>query len=112
MHMKKLLFMVLILSLQVRQVFAAPFPPIFPISFQTIIENLLSVLPAVIILTFMGLFFWGGYTWMTASDDEDKVKKARSILFSALIGLLLILVAGPILSFLEAFFGIDQPIIN
>lgn len=109
--MKKFFFTTTIYLSLATRVLAAPFPPIFPVSFLTLLGNLLSLIPAVVILAFMVMFFWGGYTWMTAQDSEDKVTKARAILFSALVGLILILVARPILEFLQSYFGITNPLI-
>jgi len=91
--------------------FAAPFPSFFPVKFLTVVGNLISLVPAIMILTFMGLFFWGGYTWMTAQDSEDKVTKAKSILLSAIVGIILVLLARPILELLQAFFGISETLI-
>lgn len=35
----------------------------------------------------------GGYTWMTAAGNEEKIKKAKQVLQSGLIGLVIILIA-------------------
>ncbi len=109
--MKKIFFTTTIYLSLFARVSAAPFPPIFPVSFLTLLGNILSMIPAIVILTFMAMFFWGGYTWMTAQDSEDKVTKAKAILFSALVGLIFVLVARPILEFLQSYFGITNPLI-
>ncbi len=42
---------------------------------------------------FTVLIFYAGFTWLIAAGDEDKVKKARGIIFHAIIGLTVSLAA-------------------
>jgi len=64
-----------------------------------------------VILGFLGvlaviLIMYGGFVWMTAGGDADKVQRARDILTSAGIGLLIILSAFSIATFvLRALLG-------
>jgi hypothetical protein len=48
----------------------------------------------------VGLVMYGGWLWMTSAGDASKVEKARKLLISAGIGLLIILSAFGIVSFL------------
>lgn len=67
----------------------------------------LSSTAARIILTVLGLLgiaatammIFGGYTWLTASGNEQRVEKAKSILYSAAIGLVIILLSWAIIRF-------------
>ena len=52
----------------------------------------LGVVAVVIILL-------GGFRWMTAGGNDDKLKKARGLLFSGIIGLVIILSAYAIAEF-------------
>lgn len=60
-----------------------------------------------IIYTFLGLLgviflilvIYAGFLWMTAGGAEDKVKKAKTYLINAVIGLVLILTAYGITAF-------------
>ncbi len=60
-----------------------------------------------IIRTFMGLLgliaviliLYGGFMWMTAAGNEEKVTKAKQIIISGIIGLLIIASAYAIASF-------------
>lgn len=52
----------------------------------------LGVIAVVIILL-------GGFKWMTAGGNDDKLKKAKGLLFSGIIGLVIILSAYAIASF-------------
>lgn len=67
----------------------------------------LSSTAARIILTVLGLLgiaatammVYGGYTWLTASGNEQRVEKAKRILYSAVIGLIIILLSWAIIRF-------------
>lgn len=48
---------------------------------------------------FIGLLIYGGFTWMTASGNEEKVKKAIGIIQMAIIGLIIIVSAYSITHF-------------
>ncbi len=57
-----------------------------------------------IALSFLGIVavlivLWGGILWMTAAGNDDKVETAKKVLFSGLIGLIIILSAFAITQF-------------
>lgn len=54
--------------------------------------GLLGIIAVVIILA-------GGFTWMTAVGNEEKVDKAKKMIFAGIIGLAIILSAYAIASF-------------
>jgi len=54
--------------------------------------GLLGVVAVVIIL-------WGGFRWMTAGGNDEKVGEARKIIFSGIIGLAIVLSAWAIAKF-------------
>ena len=54
--------------------------------------SLLGIVAIVIVL-------WGGVLWMTAGGDSEKVSTAKKILFSGVIGLVIILSAFAIAQF-------------
>lgn len=50
------------------------------------------------ILTFLGVIFilmiiYGGFMWMTAAGNEERVKKGKGILQTAIIGLIIIILS-------------------
>ncbi|MFH1427887.1 MAG: MMCAP2_0565 family pilin-like conjugal transfer protein [Patescibacteria group bacterium] len=53
----------------------------------TVVKAFLSLLGII----FIALMLYGGYTWMTASGDEEKVKKSKDIIRMAIIGLIIII---------------------
>jgi len=54
--------------------------------------GLLGIVAVVIILA-------GGFMWMTAAGNEDKVEKAKQLIFSGIIGLAIILTSFAIARF-------------
>ena len=56
---------------------------------QTIIEVALSFLGVI----FLILTIYGGFLWMTAAGNEEKVSKAKKILTAAIIGLIIVISA-------------------
>lgn len=58
-----------------------------------------------LVLSFIGVLFliltiYGGINWMTAGGNEQKVQKAKTIIINAIIGLLIVLSAYTITSFI------------
>jgi len=56
------------------------------------------------VLQFLGVLFlcfviYGGFTWMTAADEADKVKKAKKIIKNSVIGLVIVVLAYAISAF-------------
>lgn len=64
-----------------------------------VIANIINILLMLLGLIFLVLLLYGGFTWMTAMGNEEKVKKAKQTITSAAIGLLIILVSYGIVSF-------------
>ncbi len=62
------------------------------------------------VLSFVGVLFlvlmiWGGFTWMTAAGNEESIKKARKMVSSAVVGLLIVLSAYAITVYVGTTFG-------
>jgi hypothetical protein len=56
------------------------------------------------IMAFLGLIaiiiiLWGGFTWMTAGGNEEKIASAKKILIAGVVGLAIILAAYAIATF-------------
>ncbi len=66
---------------------------------QLIGRIITQVLPLVGSL-FLLMFIWGGFLWLTSDGDETHIKKARTTLTNAVIGLAIIMAAYIIVSFL------------
>jgi len=57
-----------------------------------------------IVLSFVGVIFlilmiFAGLTWMTASGNQEKVTKAKDLMINAIIGLVIVMAAYAITSF-------------
>ena len=74
-----------------------------PLSFVT---PLLQGFFAILGILFLGLALYGGYLWMTARGDEAQVKKAKSVLEESTIGLIIIVLAYAITTFVLGLFGV------
>ncbi|MBU1039084.1 pilin [Patescibacteria group bacterium] len=61
----------------------------------TIINLLLGVIGVVAVL----IIIYGGFTWMTAAGNEEKITKAKKLLAGAVIGLFIILASYALASF-------------
>ena len=55
--------------------------------------NVIQVILTIIGILFMCLIIYAGIKWMTASGDNEKVKKARDLIIKSVIGLVIIIVA-------------------
>jgi len=58
-----------------------------------IIGNLINYLLTLLGIVFVGLILYGGFQWMTAGGNEEKIKKAKTTLTRAIIGLVIVLAA-------------------
>ena len=56
---------------------------------SSIVATFLSLLGVI----FMILMIYGGYNWMTAAGDEQKVEKAKDTIRAAVIGLIIVIAA-------------------
>jgi len=63
------------------------------------------ILVAAFVLAFIFLLI-GGIRWITAGGDEKGVATARGMITSALIGLVIVLVAFAIIRLVETFFDV------
>lgn len=61
-------------------------------TFDQVIGTIITAFLSLLGIIFLILILYGGYTWMTAAGDEQKLGKAKDTITRAIIGL--ILVAG------------------
>ncbi len=65
----------------------------------TIIGRLINVFIGLLGVIMVVLVLYGGYLWMTAAGDPEKVKKGRQIIIMASAGIIVILAAYAISTF-------------
>jgi len=69
-------------------------------------NNLTQIITGLLqlVLGFLGviavlIILWGGFIWMTAAGEQDKVDKAKKLIYAGIIGLVIIFAAYAIASF-------------
>ncbi len=72
---------------------------------RTTIGNIVRVVLGFLGLLAVLLVLWAGFLWMTATGNEDQIGKAKGILISAVIGLIIIMSAYAITTFIFDEFG-------
>lgn len=80
-----------------------------PQSPQVIVALIINVVLGLLGILFVGLIVYGGYTYMISQGSQDQIKKAKGILTTAVIGLIIVLISYAIADFvisrLAAVFG-------
>lgn len=64
-----------------------------------VIGTLISVFLTLLGIIFLILILYAGFLWMTAGGEEEKTEKAKDIMIRAVVGLIIILAAYSISSF-------------
>lgn len=62
------------------------------------------------VLSFVGVIFlvlmiWGGFKWMTAAGNKENISQAEKIVVSAVVGLIIVLSAYMLTTYLGTTFG-------
>ena len=73
-------------------------------SLATIIGTGINAALSLVGLIFLMLMVYAGYLWMTARGEEEIIKKAQKIIISTIIGLVIVLSAYAITSFIAGRF--------
>lgn len=68
-------------------------------SLTGVIGGMINAVLGLVGVVFFVLLIYAGFMWMTAAGNEDKIKKAKTILVSSIIGLAIILAAYTITTF-------------
>jgi cysteine-rich repeat protein len=64
------------------------------------IVKIINVILGLLGIVVLGIVLYGGYTYMTSAGNEEKVEQAKKILINGVIGLIIILSAFTIVSFI------------
>ncbi len=73
------------------------------------VGTLISVALGLLGMIFIILILVAGFNWMTAAGDEEKIKKAGSMIRAAVIGLLIVVSAFAIWTFISTMILRDTP---
>jgi hypothetical protein len=64
----------------------------------------ISIVLGLVGVVFLGFIIYGGFTWMIADGNEEKIKKANKTIMGAIFGLIITLAAYAISTFLIYYF--------
>lgn len=67
------------------------------------IGQIIGIALSLVGVVFLVLMVYGGFIWMTAGGESEKIKKAKGIIMNAVIGIVIVLAAYAI-----TFFVLDQ----
>ena len=67
-----------------------------------IIQAIASWLVIIAVVIAVIMIVWGGIMWMVAAGDEDKVGKAKSMVWNGILGAAVVLAVGVILQTVSA----------
>jgi len=71
---------------------------------EDIISTIIYAVLGLLGVIFLSLILYGGFTWMTADGNEERVKKANKIVMGALLGLIITIAAYAISYFFLNYF--------
>lgn len=66
---------------------------------ETMIGRIISIVLGTVGVLLLVLLIYAGFLWMTAGGDTEKVKTARGMIFNAVIGLIITVLAFAIADF-------------
>ncbi len=67
-------------------------------SIEEIFSSLTGLIRPVVLITFLGVMIYGGYTRMTAAGNAEKEEKAVKIITGGIVGFILVALAPAIVS--------------
>lgn len=71
----------------------------------TIIGKVVGAVLALVGVVFFLLILWAGFSWMTAKGNEEEINKAKGIIITATLGLIVILGAYAITNLVAFIFS-------
>jgi len=66
-----------------------PLHPLGGVTLDLIIGRIIAVMLGLLGSISLAVFVWGGIIWMTASGNDEKIKKAKNIIVYAVFGLIM-----------------------
>jgi cytochrome bd-type quinol oxidase subunit 2 len=78
-------------------------------NFQTTFENIYNIIIIVAGIVFVALFLFGGIQYLTAAGNDEATKKARQLMLDAVIGLVIVVTAWAIGTYVLSLLGLGSP---
>src|SRR5687767_8742299 len=66
-----------------------PLHPLGGVTLDLIIGRIIAVMLGLLGSISLAVFVWGGIIWMTASGNDEKIKKAKNVIVYAVFGLIM-----------------------
>ncbi|MBI4092964.1 MAG: Ig-like domain-containing protein [Candidatus Kerfeldbacteria bacterium] len=66
---------------------------------KSIVINVIRWLLGILALVAVSFIMYGGYLWLTAAGNSDRIEKAKRVIINAVIGLVIVLIAWAIVFF-------------
>lgn len=82
-------------------------PTGFYTSFETMISQVLNIALIVGVIIVLFYLVLGGIDWMTSGGDKGKTESARNKITAAVIGLIILVSAWAIMTFVQSLLGIS-----
>ena len=79
---------------------SGPFQDAESTTFSSVLGSIVQALLSLLGIIFIGLMIYGGYNWMTAHGEEEKVNRAKSTIKNAIVGLVIVLASYAIWYFI------------
>lgn len=70
------------------------------VDIATRIGQIIGIALSLVGVVFLVLMVYGGFVWMTAAGDSEKIKKAKGIIINAVIGIIIVLASYAITFFI------------
>jgi hypothetical protein len=61
-----------------------------PPTISQVLGQIIGVVLSLLGIIFMLLVIYGGFSWMTARGDEEKVKSSKAVIVNAIIGMIVV----------------------
>ena len=87
------------------------FPPAR--KFGTIADILNAVIPMIILssaLLLLVMLFWGAFMIITGGDNPEQIKKARTLITHAILGLTIVAISFFLVKLIARIFNINLPL--
>lgn len=88
---------------RLKNVAEGPYGSVDETSVATIVGTIARVIMSLLGIVFVILIIVSGYQWMTAGGNDEELKKAKQRMTNAVIGLVIVLSAWAIWSFVNTF---------
>lgn len=89
-------------------------PGTFPAAKFGTFANLVNLILPIALLTgamlLLIMLFTGGFTWITAGSDPERIKKAQKTITFAIIGLVIVILSYVIVKLIAFMFRIQAPL--